>query len=132
PRRQADRWFQAQGGRVQEVRTPAGPFRTLSHGFVRRGGPAPGPPLRRAPPAAIGPAPGAARIMGPRMTGPKGPRRDGRCGVGPRARRLVRGWSAAAVATSAAVLSHAAADGQAPPAVLVLLSLALSGPLCMA
>lgn len=52
--------------------------------------------------------------------------------MGPRARRLVRGWSAAAVATSAAVLSHAAADGQAPPAVLVLLSLALSGPLCMA
>ncbi len=36
------------------------------------------------------------------------------------------------MATSAAVLSHAAAGGQAPPAVLVLLSLALSGPLCMA
>ncbi|MFI7743823.1 hypothetical protein [Kocuria rhizosphaericola] len=52
--------------------------------------------------------------------------------MSPRARRLVRGWSGAAIATSAAVLSHGAAGGQAPPAVLVLLSLALSGPLCMA
>lgn len=52
--------------------------------------------------------------------------------MGPRARRLARGWSGAAIATSAAALSHAAAGGQAPPAVLVLLSLALSGPLCMA
>ncbi|MFE7632305.1 hypothetical protein [Kocuria sp. NPDC057446] len=50
----------------------------------------------------------------------------------PRARRLARGWAGAGIATSAAVLSHAAADGQAPPAVLVLLSLALSGPLCIA
>ncbi|WP_424346623.1 hypothetical protein [Kocuria sp. CH-021] len=52
--------------------------------------------------------------------------------MSPRARRLARGWAGASVATSAAVLSHAAAGGQAPPAVLVLLSLALSGPLCMA
>lgn len=52
--------------------------------------------------------------------------------MNPRARRLARGWAAAGIATSAAVLSHAAADGQAPPAVLVLLSLALSGPLCTA
>lgn len=52
--------------------------------------------------------------------------------MSPRARRLARGWTGAAIATSAAVLSHAAAGGQAPPALLALLSLALSGPLCMA
>ncbi len=52
--------------------------------------------------------------------------------MGPRARRLVRGWAGAVVATSAAALSHAVAGGQAPPLLLVLLSLALSGPLCMA
>jgi hypothetical protein len=52
--------------------------------------------------------------------------------VSPRARRLARGWAGAAIATSAAAISHAAAGGQAPPVVLVLLSLALSGPLCMA
>ena len=52
--------------------------------------------------------------------------------MSPRARRLARGWAGAAIATSAAALSHAAAGGQAPPVVLVLLSLALSGPLCMA
>ncbi|MEX5234483.1 hypothetical protein [Kocuria arenosa] len=52
--------------------------------------------------------------------------------MSPRARRLARGWAGASIATSAAVLSHAAAGGQTPPAVLVLLSLALSGPLCMA
>lgn len=52
--------------------------------------------------------------------------------MSPRARRLARGWAGAAIATSAAALSHAAAGGQAPPALLVLLSLALSGPLCMA
>ncbi|GAA1772745.1 hypothetical protein [Kocuria aegyptia] len=51
--------------------------------------------------------------------------------MSPRARRLARGWAGASIATSAAALSHAAAGGQSPPAVLVLLSLALSGPLCM-
>jgi len=52
--------------------------------------------------------------------------------VGPRAQRLARGWTGAGLATSFAAASHVAADGPAPPAVLVLLSLALSGPLCVA
>ncbi|MFF0990130.1 hypothetical protein [Kocuria nitroreducens] len=52
--------------------------------------------------------------------------------MSPRARRLARGWAGASIATSAAVVSHAAVGGQAPPAVLVLLSLAVSGPLCVA
>lgn len=49
-----------------------------------------------------------------------------------RAQRLARGWTGAGIATSFAVASHAVAGGQAPAPLLVLLSLALSGPLCMA
>lgn len=52
--------------------------------------------------------------------------------MSPRARRLARGWAGAAIATAAAVLSHAAAGGPLPPLLLVLLSLALSAPLCTA
>ncbi|MGX5357045.1 hypothetical protein [Kocuria sp. KH4] len=52
--------------------------------------------------------------------------------MSPRARRLVRGWAGAGLATSAAAASHTVAGGQPPPALLLLLSLALSGPLCMA
>ncbi|MFC4903248.1 hypothetical protein [Kocuria oceani] len=52
--------------------------------------------------------------------------------MSPRARRLARGWAGAALATSAAAVSHTVAGGQPPPPLLVLLSLALSGPLCMA
>lgn len=52
--------------------------------------------------------------------------------MSPRARRLARGWAGAAVATAAAVVSHAVAGGPLPPLLLVLLSLALSGPLCTA
>ena len=52
--------------------------------------------------------------------------------MSPRARRLARGWAGAAVATAAAVVSHAVAGGPLPSLLLVLLSLALSGPLCMA
>lgn len=48
-----------------------------------------------------------------------------------RARRLARGWAGAVIATSFAAASHVAAGGQVPPLMLVLLSLALSGPLCM-
>lgn len=49
-----------------------------------------------------------------------------------RARRLARGWAGAGLATSFAAASHVAAGGQVPPLMLVLLSLALSGPVCMA
>ena len=49
-----------------------------------------------------------------------------------RARRLARGWAGAVIATSFAVASHTAAGGQVPAPMLVLLSLALSGPLCVA
>lgn len=52
--------------------------------------------------------------------------------MSPRARRLARGWAGAGIATGAAAASHAVAGGQAPPAAVLLLSLALSGPVCMA
>lgn len=52
--------------------------------------------------------------------------------MNPRARRLARGWAGAAMTTSFAAASHVTAGGQVPPLMLVLLSLALSGPLCMA
>ena len=49
-----------------------------------------------------------------------------------RTRRLARGWAGAAIATAFAAASHLAAGGEVPPALLMLLSLALSGPVCMA
>ena len=51
--------------------------------------------------------------------------------MSPRARRLARAWAGAGIATSFAAASHTVAGGHVPPVMLVLLSLALSGPLCM-
>lgn len=48
-----------------------------------------------------------------------------------RSLRLVRGWGAAVVATSAAALAHTVAGGPWPSPMLVLLCLALSAPVCM-
>ncbi len=50
---------------------------------------------------------------------------------GSRAARAVRGIAAAAVATFAAALSHAAADGTPAPALGVLLALTVAVPLCV-
>lgn len=50
----------------------------------------------------------------------------------PRARRLLRGWTGAVLATAVAAASHVAGGGPAPAPMLVLLSLALSGPVCTA
>lgn len=49
-----------------------------------------------------------------------------------RAMRLVRGWTAAAAATSIAVLSHVLSGGTAPETSPLVLSLALSGLICTA
>ena len=48
-----------------------------------------------------------------------------------RSLRLLRGWTAAVVATGAAALAHTAAGGPWPSPMLVLLCLALSAPVCM-
>lgn len=45
--------------------------------------------------------------------------------------RLLRGWTAASVATGAAVLGHTVAGGPWPPVLLVALCIALSAPVCM-
>lgn len=45
--------------------------------------------------------------------------------------RLLRGWTAAVVATSAAALAHTAAGGPWPSPLLVILCIALSAPVCM-
>lgn len=44
---------------------------------------------------------------------------------------LLRGWTAAAVATTAAALAHTVAGGPWPSPMLLLLCLALSAPVCM-
>lgn len=49
----------------------------------------------------------------------------------PRALRLTRGWMAAFVATTLAVLAHVAAGGQWPSFMLYVLCVALSAPVCM-
>lgn len=49
----------------------------------------------------------------------------------PRALRLIRGWAAAFVATTLAVLAHVAAGGQWPPLMLYVLCVALAAPVCM-
>lgn len=48
-----------------------------------------------------------------------------------RSLRLLRGWTAAAVATGAAALAHTAAGGPWPSPLLVALCIALSAPVCM-
>ncbi|NHU85059.1 hypothetical protein GWK18_05525 [Kocuria sp. JC486] len=48
-----------------------------------------------------------------------------------RALRLLRGWIAAFTATTAAVLAHTVAGGQWPSAMLMLLCICVSAPLCM-
>ena len=48
-----------------------------------------------------------------------------------RSLRLLRGWTAAVVATGAAALAHTAAGGPWPSPLLVALCLALSAPVCM-
>ncbi|WP_186304372.1 hypothetical protein [Kocuria palustris] len=45
--------------------------------------------------------------------------------------RFVRGWTASTVATGAAVLAHTVAGGPWPPALLVVLCMALCAPVCM-
>jgi len=57
---------------------------------------------------------------------------EGRAVVGSRAARLARGWIGAAFATSAAAASHVLAGGPAPHPLMVALSLALSGLICVA
>lgn len=49
----------------------------------------------------------------------------------PRALRLIRGWVAAFVATTLAVLAHVAAGGQWPSVMLYALCVALAAPVCM-
>lgn len=49
-----------------------------------------------------------------------------------RARRLLRGWVAALVATGLGAASHAAVDGHWPPVMVVLLTAALAAPVCIA
>lgn len=49
----------------------------------------------------------------------------------PRALRLIRGWAAAFVATTLAVLAHVAAGGQWPSVMLYVLCVALAAPVCM-
>ncbi|MCQ9164899.1 MULTISPECIES: hypothetical protein [unclassified Arthrobacter] len=51
--------------------------------------------------------------------------------MGDRGARLARGWTAAAFATLAAVLSHIWGGGDAPQPLLVLFSLAISGLVCV-
>lgn len=48
-----------------------------------------------------------------------------------RSLRMLRGWTAAAVATGGAVLAHTVAGGPWPSPLLVLLCMALSAPVCM-
>lgn len=52
-------------------------------------------------------------------------------GMTPRALRLIRGWTAALVATSAAVLAHVAGGGAWPSLMLFALCVAASAPICM-
>lgn len=49
----------------------------------------------------------------------------------PRALRLTRGWVAAFVATTLAVLAHVAAGGQWPSLILYVMCVALAAPVCM-
>lgn len=48
-----------------------------------------------------------------------------------RALRLVRGWTAAFIATAAALLAHVAAGGQWPSPMVMALCVVLSAPICM-